>query len=262
MPISITTIDEALEEQGTKILVHGRAGVGKTTMAATAGAPTLIISAESGLLSIKGAPSYIRTVQIKTMDDLSEVYEYLRDEDHGFEWVVLDSISEIGEVVLSAEKAINKDPRAAYGNLIDIMTKMLKKFRDLPMNVMMTCKQQRITDEDIGTVVYAPQLPGNRLANDLPYLFDLVLALRVEKDEEGNEYRVVQTGADIRHVAKDRSGMLDMFEPPSLKKIYDKIHPDGKVEIKKPAPPVEEVIDDEEEDEKESQDAQGIPDQN
>ena len=55
MGIKITTVDESLEFQGTKMLVHAPAGAGKTTLAATAGEPTLILSAEAGLLSIAGA---------------------------------------------------------------------------------------------------------------------------------------------------------------------------------------------------------------
>jgi hypothetical protein len=65
------------------------------------------------------------------------------------------------------------------------------------------------------------------LANDLPYLFDIVGALRVEQDEEGDIYRVLQTGTDTRFVAKDRSGKLNLFEEPTLKNIYDKVFPDG-----------------------------------
>lgn len=235
MGIKITSVNESLKDNGLKVLVHGEAGAGKTTMGATAGVPTLIISAESGLLSIKDAPDYIQVTEIKSMEDLDEVYNYLKNNDHGFEWIVLDSISEMGEVCLAAEKASSRDGRAAYANMIDAMTKQLKQFRNLPVNVMMTCKQQKYEDQETGVTKYLPQLPGNRLANDLPYLFDLVLALRVEKDEEGHNYRICQTGTDLRYVAKDRSGMLDMFEKPSLKHIFSKAK--GKFEgLSKPEP--------------------------
>src|SRR6056297_925371 len=117
MGIKITSIKAAVKDVGLKILVHGPAGSGKTVMCATSGKPTLIISAESGLLSIRDAPDYIQTTQIKTMDDLIEVYEYLKEGDHKFEWIALDSISEMGEVVLAEEKENNKDARAAYGEL-------------------------------------------------------------------------------------------------------------------------------------------------
>lgn len=234
MGIKITSVREAVEDTGIKILVHGMAGAGKTVLCATTGAPTLIISAESGLLSIKHAPSYIQTTEIKTIDELEEVYDYLANEDHDFEWACLDSISEIAEVVLSNEKALSKDPRQAYGNLQDRMTKILRMFRDLPMNIVMSCKMQRRKDEDTGITSFVPMLPGQGLTNSIAYLFDEVFALRVEKDDDGEDYRVVQTNRDRNYEAKDRSGLLDMFEEPSIKKIAAKIHgeksPEEKVE--------------------------------
>jgi phage nucleotide-binding protein len=235
MGIKIKSIKDSVKDTGIKVLVHGEAGAGKTVMGATAKKPTLIISAESGLLSIAHAPEYIDVVEVKTIDDVGEVYDYLALGQHEYDWVVLDSISEIGEVLLSAEKRVNKDPRAAYGNLIDAMTVIIKKFRDLPMNVMMTCKQDRKEDQDTGRARYAPSLPGARLANEIPYLFDIVGALRVETDKEGNLYRVLQTGTDMKYVAKDRSGALEMFEEPSLAGLMAKIHPNGQ-HIEKPAP--------------------------
>jgi len=58
---------------------------------------------------------------------------------------------------------------------------------------------------------------------EISYLFDEVFALRVETDENGNLYRVLQTGRDRNYDAKDRSDALDLFEEPNLKKIKNKI---------------------------------------
>ena len=228
MGIRITSVNEAVKDVGLKILVHGIAGSGKTVMCATAGVKTLIISAESGLLSIKDAPDYVQTTQIKTMEDLLEVHEFLLNEDHGFQWIALDSISEMGEVVLAEEKAANKDARAAYGELIVSMTDIIKKFRDLPLNVIMTAKQKRYVDEDTNRTHYGPDLPGKNLANSIPYLYDEVFALRVEKNDEGKIYRTIQTGPDIQYIAKDRSGKLDLFEKPNLKSIHTKVFAERK----------------------------------
>jgi hypothetical protein len=235
MGIKITTVKEAVQDVGLKILVHGIAGSGKTVMCATAGVPTLIISAESGLLSIKDAPDYVKTTPIKTMDDLIEVHEYLANEKHEFQWIALDSISEMGEVVLAEEKQVNKDARAAYGELITSMTDIIKKFRDLPLNVIMTAKQKRYTDQDTNRTHYGPDLPGQNLANSLPYLYDEVFALRVEKNDDGKIYRTIQTGPDIQYIAKDRSGKLDLFEKPNLKHISAKVFADRATKPKTPA---------------------------
>ena len=137
----------------------------------------------------------------------------------------MDSCSEIAEVILSKEKKQTKDPRQAYGELIVQMIDLMKAFRDMPhYNVCMTVKQERVKDDYTGITTYAPSLPGTKLGPSLPYLFDEVFALRVEKDPEGKDYRVLQTSRDIMYEAKDRSGKLDMFEQPNLSVIYNKIY--------------------------------------
>lgn len=229
MAIKIKSLSNCVGNTGLKILVHGPAGAGKTVLCATTGAPTLIISAEAGLLSIRNAPKYIKAAEVQTLDDIQDLYEYLLENasEPDFEWVALDSISEIAEKVLAYEKTSNKDPRAAYGNLQEHMMKLLRDFRDLPgYNVIMTCKQQRVNDESLGFNMYMPMMPGAKLAQQIPYLFDEVFALRVEKDEEKVEYRVLQTVRDARYEAKDRSGILEPFEEPNLKKILAKIKQD------------------------------------
>jgi len=231
MPVNITSVDEALEDNGLKCCVHGPSGAGKTVLCATAKAPTLIINTEGGLLSLEGAPDYIQTAKITTLPDLYELYGMLnaatQENKRVYEWICLDSCSEIAEVVLAHEKSISADPRQAYGALITEMLKLIKAFRDMPQyNVLMTFKQARVTDKHTGMTTYGPSLPGSKLDNEIPYLFDEVFALRVEHDEEVGDYRVLQTSRDVQYEAKDRSGKLAMFEEPKLHSLFTKIYGD------------------------------------
>lgn len=223
MAVKIKSIKNMVNQSGIKILVHGPAGAGKTVLCCTAGEPTLIISAESGLLSVRDAPDYIKCAEVDSLDDLEDLYDFLvEDGGETFKWVALDSITEIAERILHKEKADNKDPRAAYGKLTDHVMDLLRRFRDLRgYNVVMSCKQSRIQGD--GPTFFGPMMPGQQLPQQIPYLFDEVFALRVEKDEDGENYRVLQTSRDAQYEAKDRSGALDMFEEPNLKKIAQKI---------------------------------------
>jgi phage nucleotide-binding protein len=217
-----STRDAALD--GIKILVHGPAGAGKTSLCGTTGGSTLIISAESGLLSLRAFD--IPVLEVKTLDQLYEAYQFVTETDEGkaFQWVCLDSISEIAEVVLNHEKKTAKDPRQAYGALAEKMTDILRAFRDLPgRNVYFACKQERTKDEQSGAMLYFPSMPGNMLKQGVGYFFDEVFALRVEKDADGNPTRWLQTNRDYNYEAKDRSGSLDMFEPADLSAIAAKI---------------------------------------
>ena len=123
----------------------------------------------------------------------------------------------------SAEKKLTKDPRQAYGALQEQMTDLIRSFRDLPgKHVYMSAKMEKMQDES-GRVLYGPSMPGNKLAQQLPYFFDEVLALRVEKDEEGKPQRALMCDSDGLWSAKDRSGRLDAWEEADLGHIINKI---------------------------------------
>lgn len=205
-----------------KLLVYGAAGVGKTSLIPTMPNP-VILSAEAGLLSI--ADANLPFVVIKSMDDLREAYAWLTESDEAkqFGSVALDSISEIAEVCLVTEKAKAKDPRQAYGEMQSTMTEAIRLFRDIPdRHVLFTAKMDKSTD-DMGRMMYCPSMPGNKLAQSLPYFFDEVLALRVEKDGDGSPQRALMCDTDGLWQAKDRSGKLDAWEPADLKEIIKKI---------------------------------------
>ena len=220
--MKITTTREAARLNGLKVLVYGGAGVGKTTLCATVANP-VVISAEAGLLSLRGFD--LPVLEVGSMEDVHDAYRFLAssEEANGFDWVCLDSISEIAEVVLSRERKATKDPRQAYGALFEHMGDLLRAFRDLPRNVYMSAKMERTKDELSGAMLYSPSLPGQKLGQSIAYLFDEVFALRVEKDAEGNPSRWLQTGADLQYSAKDRSGALNLLEPADLGAIAMKI---------------------------------------
>lgn len=203
---------------GINILLYGAAGAGKTSCIPTLPAP-IVLSAEGGLLSIQDAD--LPYIEVADMATLREAYAWLlkSDEAKSYESIAIDSISEIGEVVLTSEKKGAKDPRQAYGAMGDAMADIIRSFRDLPgRHVLMTAKMEKAQDE-LGRISYAPSMPGNKLGQALPYWFDEVLALRVEKDKEGRAYRIIQASPDGAWSAKDRSGKLAQFVEPDLGEI-------------------------------------------
>ena len=123
------------------------------------------------------------------MDEVGAVYQHLLKDDH-YKTVALDSATEIAEQCLFEElKKSGKDPRKAYGELIQKMSSLIRLFRDLPgKDVIMTAKIERIAD-DSSRLLYSPAMPGAKLGAALPYWFDLVCPLRVEKDRESDLHR-------------------------------------------------------------------------
>jgi phage nucleotide-binding protein len=221
MAITLKSSGDVAASQ-VRLLVYGQAGAGKTSLIPSLPDP-VILSAEGGLLSIAG--SNLPFVEINSVDTLREAYQWLTESSEAaqFQSVALDSISEIAEVVLANEKATAKDPRQAYGALQDVMGGIIRAFRDLPgRHVYFTAKLEKSQDE-MGRILYSPSMPGAKLGQQLPYFFDLVLPLRVEKDAEGNTVRSLQCQSDGLWTAKDRSGRLDPWEPADLGHVIRKI---------------------------------------
>jgi phage nucleotide-binding protein len=220
LAISVKTTG-SLSANGVKMLVYGQAGAGKTSLIRTLPDP-IVLSAEGGLLSIQDAD--LPYIEIASMDDLKEAFEWMSTpEGLNFKSVALDSISEIAEVVLNHEKKIAKDPRQAYGAMQEQMADIIRAFRDLPgRHVYMSAKLEKSQDET-GRILYAPSMPGNKTGQSLPYFFDEVLALRVEKDADGNTQRAIMCDSDGLWLAKDRSGKLGAWEAPDLGEIIAKI---------------------------------------
>lgn len=239
MAVKLISTRDASKLHGLKVTVYGASGIGKTMLTATTGAPTIMLSAEAGLLSLRNFD--IPSIECKTMEDVIDAYNYLVSsaEAQQYQWVVLDSISEIAETVLTAEKKLNKDPRAAYGALQDRMYELIRAFRDLPeKNVYFSAKMasEKIdimetrtsgavtTNVVVGTrQTFAPSLPGTKLGQALPYFTDLIFAMRMVQDADGNPARWLQTQPDDQYICKDRSGVLAPWEEPNLAAIAAKI---------------------------------------
>jgi len=232
------TSTENLGTQALKILVFGEAGVGKTTLAGTAPEPTLIISAEAGLLSLQSKK--IDVIDI-TRDDkgemippekriarLGEVFVYLNTEEARKKYKVLflDSLTEINQNLLSqlnVEYPDRKDSLPMYGDLAKKMRSLVKSFRDLPFySVVMTALSEIDKDEN-GVRYIGPQLVG-KFSTQVGAMFDECFYLHVDKDGK----RVLVTEKSDRVLAKDRSGKLLPAEPADLKQIFKKIQGEKK----------------------------------
>lgn len=221
MAINLQTTS-GLHANGVKLLIYGQAGAGKTYALGSLSEP-VILSAEGGLLCL--ADLNIPFIEISTMAELMDAYQWAANakEAQGFNSIAIDSISEIAEVVLNNERKNTKDPRQAYGAMQEQMTDLIRAFRDLPgKHVVMTAKLDKSQDE-MGRMLYAPSMPGNKTGQMLPYFFDEVLALRVEKDTEGKSVRAMMCESDGLWVAKDRSGKLSPWEDADLGAIINKI---------------------------------------
>ena len=222
----IKSPSELVESQGAKLLVYGISGGGKTTLCQTVPGKTLVISMEAGLLSIKDAKN-VTAIEVKEAAEIEEIAQLLESGKLDYDTVCLDSVTEMSEIVLANEFKKNKDPRKAYGEVIQIMTKTMRRFRDLPIHVVFIAKQQEVRDEATGMFHYQPMMVGAKLPTQIPYFFDEVLCLRTfdVEDDKGKKTteRWLQTTLGSNYIAKDRSGKLEPLEKPDLSLIINKL---------------------------------------
>lgn len=227
MALNWTTTDQSAIEAGIKMLIWGDSGAGKTRLAGTLDpATTLILSAENGLLSLR--QHNINALRIDNVQDLADAFTFCQSPAAAnIKNVVLDSLTEIGEQVLVNAKKLVKDPRQAYGELIEKVMDLAKKFRGLEgKNIIFLCKLERFQDTASGVTMFGPSMPGKSVGPQLPYLFDEVFKIDSAVHPETKEkYHFLQTGKDAQNVCKDRSGALAMYEPADLNHILSKIIP-------------------------------------
>jgi hypothetical protein len=87
MAISLASLNRVASPKPPRIIVHGVAGVGKTTFGASAPAP-VVIQTEDGLGSID-IPHFPLA---KTFGDVLEAFQALYTEEHEFQTLVVDSL--------------------------------------------------------------------------------------------------------------------------------------------------------------------------
>lgn len=239
---------KSLGHEGIKIVVAGEAGNGKTTLAKTLaqglqGEKTLIISAEAGLLSLRGQD--IDVIDLQRDDDgkpvpkekriewLGQVYAWLvlPEQQARYSWIFIDSLTELNYLML---ERLDADPEfqgpkntiKKFGELSSRMRSLAKTFRDLPSyNVVFTALVKQVTDSDQKATLEIDMVGA--FASKLPALFDelFYLAVLPEIDEKtGRNKRVMLTQKTEKVTfPKDRSGKLDRLEPPDLAAIAKKI---------------------------------------
>lgn len=94
MAISINSIRRVSNERPPIVVVYGGPGIGKTTFAACA-PDVVFIRVEDGLGNLTA-----NTFEIaKTFQDVVEQLEAIRDQEHGYKWLALDSLSALEPLI-------------------------------------------------------------------------------------------------------------------------------------------------------------------
>ena len=157
--------------------------------------------------------------------------------------VFVDSITDLTRQAMAwaktrpeakSDRTGKPDTRGAYGLLAREVIGLLKHLQHAPgKTVIFVGILERITDE-LSRVTWQPQMEGGKAARELPGIVDEVITLSLftgegdslRHDPERGQVRrlVCQSGNPFALPAKDRSGRLDVTEPPDLGALLRKIN--------------------------------------
>ena len=157
--------------------------------------------------------------------------------------VFVDSITDLTRQAMAwaktrpeavSEKTGKSDTRGAYGLLAREVIALLKHLQHARgKTVIFVGILERITDE-FNRVTWQPQMEGGKAARELPGIVDQVITLSMfardgegwrHDPERGDVRRLVcRSGNSFGLPAKDRSGRLDITEPPDLGALLTKIN--------------------------------------
>lgn len=230
-----------------KVLLYGRNGKGKTRTAVSLPRTIVLDVNEKGTKSVRRSGADVFSA--KTWEDITYLYWYLRQGEHEYDTVVLDTLTQMQHLCMATVLKIaeDRDPNRpaktpdmrAWGQMAERMKPMLLDFRNLPMNVVMIAqvRKDRAAEEDDSpdSKLYVPDLsPGVRATalacvDVIGYIHQRQVRF-VKKSKNEKEKPKTTTKWETRMLVgphddfetKDRTGRLGhIVRNPNMQKMLD-----------------------------------------
>jgi len=252
LPI-VSAMARMAERRGVKLLMLGKSGIGKTSRLKDLDSQkTLFIDIEGGDLSVSDCP--VDAIRPSSWPESRDFFVFLAGPDKSlapesafsqahydrvvdkfgdpsqlerYDTFFLDSITQLSRQCFAwckmqpgavSDRSGKPDLRAAYGMLGQEMVSALTHLQHARGKnvVFVAILDERL--DDFNRKVFVPQIEGSKTSLELPGIVDEVVTLAEIKAEDGTSYRafVTQTINPYGYPAKDRSGRLDLLEPPDL----------------------------------------------
>ena len=258
LPI-VSAMERMSERKGVKLLMLGKSGIGKTSRLKDLDpVTTLFLDGEAGDLAVADWPG--DTIRLTSWPDSRDLFVFLAGPDKSlppesafsqahYEHVIekfgdptqldryqtffLDSITQLSRQCFAwcktqpgatSDRSGKPDLRAAYGLLGQEMIGALTHLQHARgKNVVFVSILDEKLD-DYNRNVFVPQIEGKQTVAALIGIVDEVVTLAEVKADDGSAYRafVTHTVNPYGFPAKDRSGRLDLLEPPHLGSLIAK----------------------------------------
>lgn len=255
--MKIITADERMaQKRYVKGALFGEHGIGKTSLLKTLDpATTLFLDLEGGDLAVQDVP--VDQIKISTWQEAQnmaclttgpnlskrpdqiysqEHYDYIEKaiDMNKYQTIFWDSISvasrlcwqwATGQPDAFSDKTGKPDNRGAYGLVGRELVQWLTQIQHCENHDIWVVGGMDRKEDDYGRTVWTPQIEGSKAGNELPGIFDEIIAMVTMKNDEGAPYRAFVTNKvnPWGYPAKDRSGKLELIEEPHLGKLMNKI---------------------------------------
>lgn len=196
-----------------KALLYGKSGMGKTRAAGTINrdpkkVDTVVLNTEGGgWQTIKQQLGY--TPYVETIDSYQmalDVVKKLETDPGPIKNVIVDSVTELAALVLEDIVGTRQPKIQDYGTLSKRLGALLRRLRDLPMNVVFTALAKEVTRDDV-VVGEEPNIVGGTKVT-LPALVDVVIYVCGVEDAKGKVSYMAQTAPAKGRVAKVRGAAM------------------------------------------------------
>ena len=195
-------------EHKLKALIYGNPKTWKTTFAGTAPKP-LFICAENGLLSIANkAPDF---VEVKTLQELKDLYKRLKETKPDYDTIVIDSLSEISKIIKdnltnSGNKQMILRDRGVFS---EEMLQAVRQIIALPYHVVAIVHTKEVLDEAWVIQFYELSIE-TKAKNEVTRYFDVIGFSYIDKE---GQYKISIKGSS-KTLCGDRSNTIDKENTP------------------------------------------------
>lgn len=215
-------------EQWFIAMIYGATGTGKTGLDATAPRPLILDLEKQADSTVKAVGNtFARTVTADDMDELEQIIEWLEQDDHGFQTLVVDTLWEVQRLLMERGRTKYPQRRAFervmtqqdWGLISEDFRDLLMRLRNLPMHKVYTAHtKDRSSEEE----VVQPLLQGKQMVSLAQRYAHLQGYMFLEEDgETGETNRYLLTKGTATIAAKNRGEWLPpTIKNPDLTKIF------------------------------------------
>lgn len=233
-----------------KIVVYGRNGKGKTHFAGSSNLKTLVIDCQEKGAETLSDRENVDVLFIDNWDDLQYIFWMLRDGQHDYKVVVIDTITSLSNLCMKwvlkddNDRGSSEDPlmptRQSYGKLAEAMQDMIIDWRNLPYVIVFLAQERSYAVKDENDEVVGQEIGPSMTPKPLGTLLSAVgtIGRMTDKEvtKEVNGKKVTETQwmmlvrGDDKFIAKTRiRGLKKTVINPNLGKIISLREKSGEV---------------------------------